>query len=241
MRKAREKVVIGSAEFSSRTALERHARSVVEKYASGELMSDEDRDFMLNLIQARHKKPETKILQGLEDQIVGVKVRHGDGLPHYGTAVTNRNHCFVAYADGGEIDFSWKRCCTGDFSHDDDVNRAMRRAVAPQVHDYKILRFGPHRGGSVTCDATGVAVAWNECQIDHYPLTFVAVRDRFLAAEQTTIAAIQVKPDGRGGCVMADDGLLLRWQLFHQAEATLRLVSTEENRRSWRTEGATRV
>lgn len=224
--------------FGSKAALERHCRSIITKYGDGDMMSQDDAMFFLSLILERHERPQEKIVPGLESEIVGIVVRHDTAYEEFRGSSTNVNHLFVAYAGGAEVDFSWKKCCSG-FNKEAVATSAMRRAVADQVASYKRLRFATG-AGSVTSDASGLPLAWEEAVVDHYPLTFAAIRDSFLVIEGVSLAEIQTKSDPRCGVAMADGEQRERWASYHDARKTLRLVSVKENETSWREEGAIR-
>lgn len=229
-------VTVRGKEFASKAALERYCRTIIERYGDGEVMRDEDGMFFLSLILERHDCPQDKIVPGLEDEIVGIRVRHNSGYRLYGASDTNVNHLFVAYAGGFERDFSWKKCCHG-FKPEAVATGAMRRAVWEQIASYKKLRF---LAGSVTSDASGEPLDWSSARVDHYPKTFAWLRDTFLASEPLALAAVATKSDPEVGVAMADDGLRERWAAYHDAHKTLRLVSVRENETSWREEGAIR-
>lgn len=229
-------VTVQGRQFASKAALERHCRELIGRYGDGDLMRDEDGMFFISLILERHETPDEKILVGLEDEIVGIRVRHSSGYRLYGNCGTNVNHLFVAYASGDERDFSWKKCCQG-FRPEAVATAAMRRAVFDQVAAYKKMRF---LAGSVTSDASGVALDWSSARVDHYPRTFAWLRDSFLAGESIRLADVAVVSDSKVGVAMADEWLRRRWALYHDANKTLRIVSVKENETSWREEGAIR-
>jgi hypothetical protein len=231
-------VSVRGIEFSSKTSLERHCRGIIKNYNAGDMMSPDDSMFFLSLILERHERPEEKIVTGLEEELVGIRLRHADGYSFYGEAPTNVNHLFVVYACGREVDFSWKKCCSG-FKKEHVATSAMRRAVADQVWSYKRLRFATGYG-SVTSDAGGSPLCWGDARVDHYPVTFAAIRDRFLGKEGITLYDIATASDPRCGVAMADSAIRDRWASFHDAHKTLRLVSAKENETSWREEGAIR-
>jgi hypothetical protein len=234
----RSPAIVRGQEFASKAALERHCREIISGYGGGELVKPAHAMFFLSLILERHDRPDDKILPGLEEQVIGIRVRHGDGYRFYGKSPTNVNHLFVAYENGMEIDFSWKKCCSG-FKPEAVATSAMRRAVADQVCEYKRLRF-LSAGGSVTSDSSGEPLDWGSSRVDHYPKTFAFLRDSFLAGEGISLATVATRSDERCGNAMADDALRERWASYHDKHKTLRLVSARENETSWREEGAIR-
>ena len=222
-------IIVSGREFASKKALYEHVKSHVEQTEHGQITSESE--FLLHMICERHENPDAKIVPGLESEIVGVRVRHKSCKNH--KIHPGGNHTFVAYADGMEIDFSWVKCCHGRFGASEKARAAMRRAVHGEIVVYKKLRY---LSGSVTSDASGVAVAWGESQVDHWPVTFQELRDWFLQDRGLDLEDIKVSDDPRGGHVMADPELLKSWQLFHQNNSTLRLVTVDENKTSWRKE-----
>lgn len=219
--------VVAGRRFKSQKELYEHSRSIIEASGDGEMLSPEDSEFFLMLICERHRDPDTKILPGCESEIKGVKVRHESAgkVIHHG----RRNHLVIAYTNGNEIDFSWVKCCKG-FNKLAEINSALRLAVRPQVHGYKELRY---LRGPVTCDKTGVPLAWEDAVVDHYPLTCAQLRDDWLSCEKLVINDIETERHSRGGCLMSNPKQLASWQQYHDAVSTLRLVTVEVNKRSW--------
>ena len=236
--KGRSPIVVGGEEFASKAAIERRCREIVSGYGDGEMATPEHGLFLIDLILKRHDRPEDKILAGLEDEVAGVKIRHHSGHAVYGKSSTNVNHTFVVYANGREIDFSWKKCCNG-FSLAAIATQAMRRAVGDQVAQYKRWRYAAG-SGSVTCDATGAPLPWGDARVDHWPVTFAFLRDSFLSREGSLLESIETASDPVCGVAIADHDLRSRWQSYHDTQKTLRLVVVRENELSWRKEGAIR-
>jgi hypothetical protein len=231
-------IQVGGETFATKAAMERRCREIVSGYEDGQMASKEHAMFLLDLIMRRHERPEEKILPGLEDELTGIRVRHRSGHSVYGESATNVNHTFVCYANGREIDFSWKKCC-GGFSQKALATQAMRRAIADQVAQYKRWRYAAG-SGSVTCDATGAPLPWGDARVDHWPVTFAFLRDSFLSREGVLLESIKTASDPVCGVAMADHELRARWQTYHDTQKTLRLVVVRENELSWRKEGAIR-
>jgi hypothetical protein len=219
-------LIVAGVEFASKAALERHCRQIVAECGDGEIMPESG--FMLNMLRQMHHSPWEKILPGLEGQIIGVRVRHESAAGLICYAV--KNHTFVAYSTGMELDFSWVKCCRG-FSVRSWGNEAMRRAVHKDIVSYKKLRF---LHGCVVSDASGTPLTWDGCQVDHYPVTYAELRDRFLSDTGMSLERVATLNDPMGGSLLADEGFAKAWVLFHQANATLRLVTPKENQTSWK-------
>lgn len=220
------RIVVAGVPFDSKAALERHCRELVSRCGDGEIM--EESGFMLNLLRQLHYAPWEKLLPGLEQQVVGVRVRHESAVGKILYAI--KNHTFVAYDCGLEIDFSWVKCCRG-FSVRSWGNEAMRRAVHKDIVAYKKLRF---LKGSVVSDASGCPLTWGRCHVDHYPVTYAELRDAFLAKQEMTLDEVETANDPMGGSVLADPTFEFLWVAYHQSNATLRLVTPEENQTSWK-------
>lgn len=226
---AGKKTIVAGVEFASLKELADHCREVISATADGEFI--ECGDFMLNLIRQRHSTPDEKILPGLEDEIVGVRVRNESARAILRKA--SRNHTFVVYRHGLEISFSWVQCCTGFRSKSSWLTRGMRVAVDRDIRAYKRLRFAV--SSSLTSDISGQPITWGTCQVDHvHPLTFAKLRDDFLSGWPAPAESIQLKQDDLGGWVLADDEFEKAWVLYHQSHCRLQLATPEENQRSWR-------
>jgi hypothetical protein len=232
----RERPLVGGFQFDSKTQLTIFARSIVESYDDGELMSDDDRDWFITLIRERHDSPGEKLLDGKD--VVGIRVCHESAADrlHWGKN-SGGNHTVVVYSDR-EIDFSWLKCCRG-FSAEEAATGAMRKAVAFQIMRYKHGVFGAVR--SVTCPVSGEPLSFDTCQVDHWPRLFCDIRDDFLDAEGVRLGDVAVQGDPKGGSLMAFKEQEDRWAKYHNANASYRLVSPAVNRSTWssmRTGGA---
>lgn len=222
-------LVVAGVTFPSKAALERHCRGIVSMCSDGEIMQESS--FMLNLLRQLHYSPWEKLLPGLEQQVIGVRVRHESAAGRILYAI--KNHTFVVYDCGLEIDFSWVKCCRG-FSVRSWGNEAMRRAVHRDIVAYKKLRF---LRGSVVSDASGRPLTWGRCHVDHYPFTYAETRDAFLGKQGMTLEQVETANDPMGGSVLADPTFESSWVAYHQSHATLRLVTPEENQTSWKEPG----
>jgi hypothetical protein len=222
-------IIVHDIYFSSKQFLEQYCRGIIQGYHDGEMMRDNDRSFFLSLIATRHHAPEQKIIPGKENDIVGIRVRHDSP---YGSTLIFQNQIFVVYRDGEEIDVSWRKCCSG-FSPKSSLNSAMRRAVVDDTHGFKLARFATP---PVHCEATGVLLEWKDAQVDHFPITFASLRDNFLLLDSGSVnyEAVPLSHDPRGGVIMRDEIQRTRWRQYHRAFSTLRIVTIEENRKSWR-------
>lgn len=229
---AGKKCVVGGIEFALQRDLVEHCRSAVSATADGDMIACSD--FMLNLIRQRHREPDEKILPGLEDEIVGVRVRHESAKKILQKA--GRNHTFVVYRGGLEISFSWVQCCEGFRDARGWLTQAMRRAVDRDIRSYKKLRFAA--SSSLVSDASGVPITWGTCQVDHFPVTFAKLRDDFLEHWPAPAESVLLTQDDKGGWVLGDAEFERCWGLYHQSHCTLRLVTPEENKTSWRSDGA---
>ncbi len=227
----RKKTMVAGVEFASLKELAAYCRDAISATADGELI--ECGDFMLNLIRQRHSMPDEKILPGLEDEVIGVRVRHESAKAVLRKAACN--HTFVVYRGGLEISFSWVQCCTGFRKRSSWLTHGMRVAVDRDVRAYKRLRFAS--SSSLTSDISGKPITWDTCQVDHVrPLTFAKLRDDFLAGWPSPAERIPLKQDDLGGWVLADEEFENAWVLYHQSHCHLRLVTPEENQKSWRSD-----
>lgn len=127
---------------------------------------------------------------------------------------------FVHRADGTSTDFSWRECITGS-AHGTLVRKAMRQAVADQVITFK--QSAAETGG-LKCAACGQPVAWTDVNVDHHPLSFIAMADRY-AEVCGGYDMIELTPSEEGQIGRRlEPGHEVTWVLYHQSAARLRIL-----------------
>jgi hypothetical protein len=216
-------VTIDGQVFTSRAALKRHTRSMIEAVPDGDMMPPAGADFILAMIEELHPWADDKLRPTPGAIVTGVRIRHASAVGI--VAYADRNHAFVVFADGTEINFSWCGCIDG-FGAAQMASKAMRYAIDDQRLAFKRSRFA---APAVVCDATGQPITWDDAHVDHHPIPFSTLRDRFLQAEAVRLDAVQLRDRSQGGQCMADAALAARWADYHRAYASFRLVAASVN------------
>jgi uncharacterized protein DUF3223 len=216
---ARTPYHVGGRSFSSQKELVAHIRGIVAAYQDGEYVNDTDRPFLLDLFTCHPEWPQKR---GDSDQL-WVKV---DAVPPYFT------RCFVIVrADGSSTDISWTECVRPS-SAAERVSRAFRNAIRDQKDAFKADFFagpGPH-----TCPLSGELLTPDNAHVDHEDPTFDALVRAFLATRTLTPEQVALRPTvdgGTDGDWLGDAVLSDAFAAFHEARATLRVISKSENLR----------
>jgi hypothetical protein len=202
--------VFGAETFATKSAADARIAGVLRKYQAGSRLAPEDDNFM-RLVLNRHASASEKIGVGVDH----IEVMQSD----YG------NRCFcIVRVDGSRIDFSYKSCLTPR-SAEEDFKKACRTSVVNTVLAFKSMAFA--LSGSLVCPVSGEIVTWDTCHVDHAePWTFDAIIAAFVA-EYGALARV----DAAGGTTtrFLHDSDTLMFRAYHDARATLRVVSRTAN------------
>lgn len=186
-------------------------REIIGAIENGELVRGDDAEFLLWLLD-RHPRAAEKIGRG----VAGFTVQSAE----MGT------RCFVVHrVDGSSTDFSFYSCITAP-DGTALVRRAMRRAIADQVTEFKQASAAR---GPLVCAVTGQVLSWDNAHVDHAPPVFVALADDW-AARVGGYPAIRLTPavdNQMGRTLMPGDADA--WAEFHHETAHLRIVSRLAN------------
>jgi Protein of unknown function (DUF3223) len=182
---------------------------IVDGTADNESVVGEDFEFLLWLLD-RHPRASEKI---------------GDGVASFTVQpIAMGTRGFIIHrVDGSSTDFSYYKCISmpNDAAQ---VRKAMRRAVADQVIEFKRIAVTQ---GPLVCAVTGELLTWDSAHVDHAPPVFLTLADQW-AALMGGYPAIHLSPtkDGEIGRTLVDPK---PWQAFHQEHACLRIVSRLTN------------
>lgn len=202
--------VLGGRSFTSQEQIKAFVQNLLRTQVDLPWrIPDEYTPFLVDLV-ARHPRAAEKF---------------GVGAVHFmlvaGPYRSRRIH--LIRTDGTWTDFSYKKCIAGGNMHG-DVVKAMRDAVNDQC--LRVRQEGPE---SFICPFTQQLVWKQEAHVDHAPPnTFAVLMDRFLKMENFRLEDIRTLGMQRW---LESDDRCARWQAFHAANATLRLVSAEANTR----------
>lgn len=144
-----------------------------------------------------------------------------------------KHPCFwLERTDGTKTDFSF-RTCVQPPSILGDFKKACRHAVACRVIAFRNAYFAEHANdGKVACQMTGEWIGVHESHVDHAPpMTFDAIVNEFISSigDNVENAPLSDHSDGNIGCEFTDDMFIAKWIKFHDARASLRILSVEAN------------
>ena len=145
--------------------------------------------------------------------------------------------------NNGQIDISWRECAKNlarlqngyalKTLEDEKINnlyRAMRNAIAPQEHAFKMLCQRP-----LISTISQQKLADKDADVDHYPKSFLEIADDWLKLQgvktikQIDEIKIRDTQDQQNGWEMTNPKQIHNWQNYHEKEAHYRIVSHHEN------------
>lgn len=137
----------------------------------------------------------------------------------------NTRGFYLHRVDGTATDFSWRACITAP-DHPSMVRAAMRRAIDPQITDFKAAA---DKAGPLLDAVTGEALTWDNVHVDHAPPVFALIANAY-AALVGGYEAIQLTPsqDGQIGRSLTSEHEH-NWTVWHATFARLRIVSVATN------------
>jgi hypothetical protein len=210
--------VLGGETFTAKAHAEQRARSILHGGPVPRCLTGNEAAFVADLL-ALHARATEKIGPGIRGLWVKGNLYGAAGF-------------FIERVDGTWMDFSYKKCLTPQTIRTQAL-QAMRRAIAEQVHAFKVSAYteGSVALRLVRCAISGELLPWEDAHVDHaYPDTFVALVDAFLAGRRETVDHVSVAPHPSGqGVILGDAGWALAWQAYHRERAVLRIVKARIN------------
>lgn len=206
-------IIILGVTYRTHEDLGDKCRSVLYSYSDGDVVVGEDDKFLRALL-ARHPDATRKI-----------------GIGVYGFwrgRSKHRTDCFyVDRIDGTADDFSFNKCIVGKTNGvQQELEKTLRAIIQPDMHAYKQKLFGMGIGGfnDVTCSLSGESLGWDNCHIDHYPITFQAIVRDWLKEEDIdpTYDMFVPKYDLQPNPELVDEVLVESFRDYHNSVARLR-------------------
>jgi hypothetical protein len=208
---------LGDLTFTSKDAIKKHARSICQRLNAGDPLEGSDEAFVRDLLEW-HPSASQKI---------------GCGIDHFEVHIPkpwNTKGLLLVRTDGTSTDFSYNVCLNPALANQHvKFKAACRRAIWGQVSSYKTQYFA----GSdfAKCVLTGDLIRWDEAHVDHYPVPFADLLDRYV--QETGLDADSVvmidSYDHNAIDRIADPLLEKDWADWHKANASFRVVRADEN------------
>jgi hypothetical protein len=112
-------------------------------------------------------------------------------------------------------------------SHKDQVMDAFRWTVKSSIQDWKKSHY--KRG--LKCPVLDIVLTCKNVEVDHHVKPFVQLVDEFLALKDITLDRVALGFDHiHRRYIIKDPHLRYHWELFHDENAILRLVSSKGNK-----------
>lgn len=205
--------------FKTKKALVERIRSIIADYPDNILVDDDDCNFLSALIE-RH--PESLAKKGCG--IKGFYVSRNPLFPG-----EKQRGFRIIRIDNTETDFSFWECVTPS-SHEKKVKKAFRNAIQNQLLEFKQNFFD--NVDAPICPVTGHVMEFTGSHVDHvHPRTFERLLLDFLNAQKIRINSVVLDDHGDNQYFddLADKNLAHQWQMFHQSQARLEVISQVAN------------
>ena len=218
-----EKYQVGDRSFNSKSALNRWCKDQLNAHKFDERVKDPE--LVKFLFDAWELHPNKA------------------GTPEYfcvGRCNQNPNNKqFVAFLGGRKVELKptkYYPSITGrvpDASkiHNSKVNDALRQAVSLDVRKAKEVLFKK----SAFCAVSGEALLLVKAHLDHHPVTFEELTDRFLEERPISRDEIRFRDPGseehgqEAGVRLCDSELAADWRRYHYANAFVRITACLPN------------
>ncbi len=214
--------VVNGETFKTQQALVERIRRIIDGYAPGVCVDMFDHAFLESLL-AMHPEAEQKVG-------AGVKAFSVEDNPLY--PGPRSRGLRLHRVDLSSTDFSFWECIRPT-PHSKKVQRAFRAAVEPDTIAFKQSYFDALPGRVGMCPDTGEPITFTTCHVDHRaPDTFDVLLGRFMESERLFASDVQVSGSGIDDTYqdrLIDLELERRWRDYHNAHATLEVVSVRAN------------
>lgn len=207
-------IVVGERRFPSKKLASAFVREILYRYDTGKRVSEGDSEFLADLLQLHPQAP----------QKIGCGVRYFTVEQNDGS-----RGFWLTRTDGSRTDWSFLACLTAP-TPETEARAGFRTAVRAQVVAFRARFDAANEVAQQVCPITNEALTAANVHIDHEP-PFADLLETFLQDVGLALGDVKVKPtvDGSTTTELADDGIRLRWEEFHQRTARLRAVSAQAN------------
>lgn len=209
----RSAIVVNGQEFKTQGQLKEFVRQIIDRYNDGDILNLADLSFCKSLLE-RHPDSLVKIGSGVKSIKVSV------------TPPWKTKGFILTRVDETEIDFSFRACVSSSaMSHGQKIKKAARTSIRLQVASFKKANTFD---GLLRCAVTGEYLKWDECDIDHYPVPFADLLDRYIAT--TGIDLKDIKITEKHGVWRFDDSAIeSSFRSYHLENAGLRPLRSTLN------------
>jgi hypothetical protein len=217
---ARQPTTICGQHFPTKTVLKAHTKRVRDTQPLGVPLSDEDREFVVEVFRTLYPNWPTKVMAGV--QVTAVYVVHVEGA-----------RCFhMKLSDGGfaepslRVAFNPSLAKSKPTASDAFRYEAWRDCCKP-YRDRYFQTYG-NAEGMAPCELSGILIppVRGECEVDHIPPnTFKKILADFLQVEHLRLEDVPTQEEPNGRITVLTEPLRTRWVAFHRSRAQLRVLA----------------
>lgn len=209
--------VVNGLLFTSKVALKGAICAILERYEPGQILDQDDTDFMYDVIQM-HPNAADKVG-------CGVKAFGVQRNPSY----KNKEFMLVR-KDGTQTDFSFNKCLRPPTQLARFL-QACRQSVADGIIAFRHAYF--QMTPNPVCELTGELLTMENSHVDHAPPhTFRYIAEMFIQKYHVDVERVTLTSGGDNSCwVLMPTDLEALWTDYHWQYAKLRVISAAENMR----------
>ena len=207
-------ISFGQFKFGTRKACEEDARSRINSYSPGSIMTFDDQAFFMALFTL-HSEYDEKVGCGIKNIEVGLDF--------------HRNRClFIIRKDDSKVVISWRHCVK-PYTKKMVVSYAFRRVVKNTVMAFK----NEYISNGAICPKLGINLTFDNSHVSYASISFDDMLTNFLAENGLTYELVELidpeysDTDQRG---KLDSNVIIEsWLKYHQSRAKFELLSIEAN------------
>lgn len=211
----------GGQLFRTKAQVQEAVRAVLNSGDLGSTLNADEHELVLDVLM-RHPERDAKRIAST----VRIERRAG----RY-----QKDRCFwIVRNDGTSSDVSYiKAMANLNAGPGRDTTPLVMQMLRSEVRD-QVEAFLAQQSFPIVCPFSLKSVSRGDAHVDHWwPQTFKSLVFEWLESEDLDIADVPISPprDGQLGRHCPDRALIGRWQVFHEWNARLRVISAEWNQR----------
>ena len=221
-------IQIGNTTYKSKGKALEFYKSILNSYQFGESLTNVDFEYILELIQysdaADLENDTADKAKEFSDivitDIVVSKVQYGS--KSFEVFWSDLTSCYISYR---------MMVNKRTFTSSELFYIACRNSVQPDItrlkqHFFKVNAIK----GFVKCQESGKPSRWEELSVDHrQPNSFSMIVDRFKELSSIKECEIEYEHNERNLLLFQNEELILKFRLYHQDKAALRIIRKEYN------------
>lgn len=217
--KVKYKYYAGGKGFRTKKELQQYCKGILNSYDE-EFLTGEDFE-VINDVFKMHPRYEQKVGNFSYEIYVGESEIN-----------LAQNQFLIKRSDGEVIDFSYYKAISG-YSYETKVKETLRSVIIGQQKSFRnrYIEDNIDFKGYVRCQETNLKVKPPELHVDHYPLQFEEIVEKWFLEKGLTLKTFKVyPPEGKGyDWVFEEPALAEDFYNYHLKLARYRLVLNKVN------------